>query len=172
MSSTTAPTAWSDEQASKYCSDILQKPVRAAYAPMQDSGFLAKANPDGSITFCDRACPRWVFWHEVGHLAETPGGLYAIVAPRMVKLDRDMRNLANAKLSSVSSARLAELGEEALQEVKAHLWAITHAVTCGEDDVANELIAAVDSFPKNKPAYVQAAAILRVVVTDVIGGVL
>ena len=164
MSQDTNQTTWTDELASKYCSEILGNPVKAAYAPIEESGFLAKANADGGITFCDRNCPRWVFWHEVGHLAETPGGIYEIVAPKIGKIDRDMRKLANAKLSSVSSVRLAELSEEALQEVKAHLWAITRAVTLREMEVADELVDAIGSFPQNRPAYVQAAAILRDVI--------
>jgi hypothetical protein len=157
---------WTDKSASEYCSAILGKPVKVSYAPMEETGFLAKANADGSITFCDRDCPRWVFWHEAGHLADAPGSIYEIVAPKMVKIDRDMRKLAGAKLSSVSSERMAELGEEALHEVKAHLWAITTAVAAKEDDVASELIDAIGAFPQDKPAYVQAATILRSVIGD------
>ena len=168
MSSNDEIREWSDEDASAYCSKILGKPVQAVFKPEDGSELLARAEHDGTIVFHRREMPRWVLWHEVGHLAEAPGGIYNVVAPKVHQIYRDVMRTSESSLTPWPPDKMAEIGEKALSEVKAHLWAISKAVSAGESDVAAELVEAIELLPSDKPAYAQAAAILRSVIDDVL----
>ena len=154
---------WTNENASRYCSFILRRPVEAEFVQKRQPKFLAQAVGRDRMLFFSRELPRWIFWHEAGHLTDKPCKLHPSVMKEFLEtadIGPPVAPLFHADIQHDIVESIISYHENVASEIKAHLWAIQDATDRHYEKVVEELTAAVGSFQGYGDVYSDAGRVL------------
>ena len=141
---------WTPISLAKYCRYALGRDIRVVFKPYKELGHDALVHPQSQTLFySDPHLPRWVVWHECGHLALTKmANINELVVP-----DYSPRLATSTKDFEFYGVRFEE---HVQHERLAHLWAIQQARSRGMHKLFRELIDAINTNWDEIPVYREA----------------
>jgi hypothetical protein len=154
--------SWTNKTIARYCTWVLGKPVRAFFVPYEQLGHDAMVHSKlpNVLFYSDRRLPKWIIWHEVGHMATNQAR--RAVSSKKIVFPRFVSGLACSRTHDIDpqhlmdSINILKFEERIEQERRAQIWAIKEALDCRFTSIACTLIEKMDSHWDSCPVYKEA----------------